>query len=778
MGRKWSLVVASLLVLTASACGSTIGPGGETPTVVSPTLPPTEAPSAVPAQPPAPTVPTWPLALEDDFDDPASGFGERSSENRRRFYGEGQYTIEVTSEDWIAWATRGNFFDFVLEVDVISGGQAGYAGLIFRKEGENQFYFFSISPKGEYRLRKWLAEGEENWVTILDWEESPHIETGAATNRLRVGCMDSEISLYVNDEYLATVEDETFTRGEIGMAAATLPEETHAIFHFDNLQVRAPGAVIQPTPSAVLAPILFEDDFSDPTSGWWTGSTDDGWVRYQDGELRMLNYTTAARITSSQPGQSFTDLVMEVESRLVDGSDDNWHGLSCRYVDSENYYIMQFSADGYYSGAAKVEGEITEFAEPSPSEAINLGEGATNVARLECVGSNLRFLVNGTLLIDVTDTKLTEGDIELRANSLGGEYSEIAFDNLVVSAPPEGVSEPPPTVVPPTTVPPTAVPPPADTPVAPTPAPPPSPAFILEDDFDQPGGARPLFGSEVMTFDYVSGEGRLTTTFQGGVLPAMYATPKAADFVAEFDFRAASAIPGSGYGLIFRSDDAPGGLAWYYQVLIRPADGTATFSCWKDGAWVLDQVHQLPAGLARPTGSNHVRVEAVGNEFTVFVNGTLVFEATDASLPAAGIFGLSMVSGIAGPDTVYFDNLVVSAPTAAPPPTAGPSIGSIAFAQEITEDLEPINPATTFPAGTTQVYALFDYRGMRDGLEFGHIWYRDGVQDIWESYAWDRGQSGTSGVVLSNPGGVLPGTYRLEIWVEGQLLQSGSMVVQ
>jgi hypothetical protein len=38
-------------------------------------------------------------------------------------------------------------------------------------------------------------------------------------------------------------------------------------------------------------------------------------------------------------------------------------------------------------------------------------------------------------LIDVTDTRLPEGDIALDAESEDGDFTEIAFDNLIVLAP-------------------------------------------------------------------------------------------------------------------------------------------------------------------------------------------------------------------------------------------------------------------------------------------------------------------------------------------------------
>ena len=82
-----------------------------------------------------------------------------------------------------------------------------------------------------------------------------------------------------------------------------------------------------------------------------------------------------------------------------------------------------------------MDGEPTQFADPTRSDAIRQGSGVSNLARLECIGGSLRFWVNGELLIDVVDTGLAQGDIALDAESQDGEYIDVAFDNLIVRAP-------------------------------------------------------------------------------------------------------------------------------------------------------------------------------------------------------------------------------------------------------------------------------------------------------------------------------------------------------
>ena len=59
----------------------------------------------------------------------------------------------------------------------------------------------------------------------------------------------------------------------------------------------------------------------------------------------------------------------------------------------------------------------------------------SNLIHIECIGSSLSLSVNGYLLRQVTDTTFTGGDIALAAEAQAGTFTEVAFDNIVVSEP-------------------------------------------------------------------------------------------------------------------------------------------------------------------------------------------------------------------------------------------------------------------------------------------------------------------------------------------------------
>jgi len=196
-----------------------------------------------------------------------------------------------------------------------------------------------------------------------------------------------------------------------------------------------PGIPVPPTAEPPDEGILFFDDFTSPDPGWWTGSTDHGDVWFEDGELRILNWTESEFAMDTQPDMSFGDVAITVDSQLVEGSDDNWHDVMCRRQSADDYYLAGYSADGYVKMQANYAGELTFYLDIEESSAVKQGTGVVNTMQLICDGSTITFRLNGQLIAEFTDDVLADGDIGFAASSMAGEYSDVAFDNLVVVVP-------------------------------------------------------------------------------------------------------------------------------------------------------------------------------------------------------------------------------------------------------------------------------------------------------------------------------------------------------
>ena len=190
------------------------------------------------------------------------------------------------------------------------------------------------------------------------------------------------------------------------------------------------------TPSESLPEgVLFQDDFSDTSSGWDRVNVSEGITDYEDGIYRILVNTDNTDVWAN-PGLNFTDTVIEVEATKVGGPDDNDFGIICRYEDTSNFYALIISSDGYYGVYKVLDGEQLLIGEESmmPADAIKQGN-VTNIIRADCIGSTLTLFANGTQLVSVQDSSFNSGDAGLLAGTFDTPGTDIHFDNFVVREP-------------------------------------------------------------------------------------------------------------------------------------------------------------------------------------------------------------------------------------------------------------------------------------------------------------------------------------------------------
>jgi hypothetical protein len=181
--------------------------------------------------------------------------------------------------------------------------------------------------------------------------------------------------------------------------------------------------------------LLFQDDFSDPKSGWDSSHNEDGVTDYQDGQYRILVNTTNTDVWAN-PGLNFTNTIIEVDATKTGGDDNNDFGVVCRYADDQNFYFFVISSDGYYGIGKIKDGQqvLVGMESMPPTDAVKQG-AATNHLQAVCDGSTLRLVVNGQQLVETTDPDLTSGDAGLLAGSFENPGTDILFDNFVVREP-------------------------------------------------------------------------------------------------------------------------------------------------------------------------------------------------------------------------------------------------------------------------------------------------------------------------------------------------------
>jgi len=184
-----------------------------------------------------------------------------------------------------------------------------------------------------------------------------------------------------------------------------------------------------------LGRVLFQDDFSDPASGWTRVMTANGQSDYADGVYRIFVDQPDMDIWA-RPSLDFGDVRVEVDAIKVGGDRDNRFGVICRAVDTSNFYAFIISSDGYY-GIGKIKGleyKLIGMDALQRSKVIQQGS-AFNHIRADCVGDSLTLYVNGERLYTAQDSEFTYGDVGLIAGTYSTPGTDIRFDNIVVYEP-------------------------------------------------------------------------------------------------------------------------------------------------------------------------------------------------------------------------------------------------------------------------------------------------------------------------------------------------------
>jgi hypothetical protein len=184
--------------------------------------------------------------------------------------------------------------------------------------------------------------------------------------------------------------------------------------------------------------LLFSDDFSQTTSGWDQIQNDTGSTEYADGSFHIkLNHSNDFLIANI--GQTFDgDVSVEVDARKIDGSNDNYFGIVCHYLDEDNFYLLMITSGGYSAIAMMLDGEfglISPGLAPLPMEGIKL-DSANNHLRADCAGEQMTLYANGKQVSVAYDDSITGGRVGLvAATGPIASKLDILFDDFQVYQP-------------------------------------------------------------------------------------------------------------------------------------------------------------------------------------------------------------------------------------------------------------------------------------------------------------------------------------------------------
>jgi len=185
--------------------------------------------------------------------------------------------------------------------------------------------------------------------------------------------------------------------------------------------------------------LLFFDDFSDPTSGWYTnGDPTSPGLYAGDGYVLQVKQSVSGAATGvwAMPGRLFSDVRIQVTAHKQNGTDNNFYGVLCRVqgnTQGGSFYALIISSDGFYGIAKRVnQSEMKGVGQDKllPSSHINQGEASNEITAI-CGGQRLALYVNGELLYETTDSELVNGQVGLIAGTYE-DTTSIFFDDFSV----------------------------------------------------------------------------------------------------------------------------------------------------------------------------------------------------------------------------------------------------------------------------------------------------------------------------------------------------------
>lgn len=199
----------------------------------------------------------------------------------------------------------------------------------------------------------------------------------------------------------------------------------------------SPTITVSLTTASTLGPtaedFILKDDFSDEHSGWAVEVTPDSDKVYKDGAFHISVYSANWEAwTYSNRFTDLADLVIEAEAQRVEGSGNNDYGLLTRLTEAgDGFYLFAISTDGHYSVQINQDDEWKFLVPWSTSDAVRVGN-VVNHLRVECQGTQLRFIVNGRVLAEVKDATYAAGDVGLAAGTFDQTPISVVFDNVRV----------------------------------------------------------------------------------------------------------------------------------------------------------------------------------------------------------------------------------------------------------------------------------------------------------------------------------------------------------
>ncbi|HJS28812.1 MAG TPA: hypothetical protein VJ768_04290 [Anaerolineales bacterium] len=191
------------------------------------TLPPTEveATPTVTSSPPPTTTPI--ILFQENFEGSGGAWPTAVTENYTYGIVAGEFKVEFFTSFVEIWSIRARDYDDLrTEADISFSADStdGYAGLMCRFQDGFNFYGGLLNGQGDYAI---VRRSGTSLIELAGLENAGVIENPQEANRIRLDCVGSNLTLFVNGTRVLETVDDSYDGGRVGVFAGTL--ETPAL---------------------------------------------------------------------------------------------------------------------------------------------------------------------------------------------------------------------------------------------------------------------------------------------------------------------------------------------------------------------------------------------------------------------------------------------------------------------------------------------------------------------------------------------------------------------
>ena len=177
------------------------------------------------------------VILSDDFS--STQWGTGTNEDSSVEYVDEALQFMVFKKNWFVWSTPDaqDYENIHMEVTVINNDTDTTTafGLMCNKSSGSDFYYFAVTPAGQYAIAKAVEGQTDLFLTNNDtWAPSDLIAVDAPSYRVGADCGNGTLTLYVDGQQVDLINDFSFSSGQVAVLAWSGEEATNTNISYDD----------------------------------------------------------------------------------------------------------------------------------------------------------------------------------------------------------------------------------------------------------------------------------------------------------------------------------------------------------------------------------------------------------------------------------------------------------------------------------------------------------------------------------------------------------------